>query len=205
MLKNYAVRWTTTPDENIRCYDEYTDAHRAHITILKDTLYQHTKLTLKYITYDMQVAEDTFYAKEHPGVMVICPDSDGHPYLYGRVLDIFHMEVANDADNALFFNSRSIRLDMVWVHWYECNQRNGPSSFNSLRYPSISLCPDDKSDSYGLIHPDDIVRRVHLIQDFNSIDNPEDYRMAQVNMYVLPDRFPSLFHTNHNHSKPSRP
>jgi len=184
MLRNYAVRWTTIPDQTIKSYDEYTDNDRGHIRILKDTLYRHAKLTIQYVTYDTQVAEDTLYAKEHPGIMVICPDSDGHPYLYGRILDIFHMEVENDGGNALFVDNGRIRVDMVWVHWYECNQRKGPSSFNSLRYPSISLCPDSEPESYGLIHPDEIVRRVHLIQDFDCIEDPDDYRKAQVNMYV---------------------
>ena len=184
MLKSYAVRWTTHPDRDITSYDEYTNAHRSHVTIIKDALYRHAKLSIRYTTYDMQTSEDTMYPKNNPGVMVASPEH-GQPYLFARVLDVFHTEVTSDADNAMFPHNQRIRLEMVWVHWYQPIQQQGPLGFNCLQYPSISLCPSNRPDSYGLVHPDDIVRSVHLIPDFDSVPTPDDYRKVQVNMYVL--------------------
>ena len=181
MLKNYAVRWTTIPNPAIMSYDDYTDEDRSHVTIVKNMLYRHKKLNIRYITYDMQEGEDRIYPKDHPGIMVLSPDR-GHPYLYARVLDLFHIEVRNDAEDSRFGKDEKVHLEMVWVHWYKYDQQQEPSGFHSLRYPTISLCEDSYPDSYGLVHPDEIVRCVHLIPDFVSASAVDSYKRVQVNM-----------------------
>ena len=185
MLKNYAVRWTTRPDPDITCYDDYTDEHRSHITIVNDALYRHAKLNIKYTAYDMQEEEDIIYPKNHSGIMALSSDNDNpHPYIYARVLDLFHVEVTNNASNAIrYASSKAVRLEMVWVQWYDYDEQI-PSGFNHLRYPSITLCPDSNPASYGLLHPEDILRYAHLIPDSNLGLAPDDYRRVQVNMWV---------------------
>jgi hypothetical protein len=184
MLLSYAVRWTTKPNEKIDSYEDYTDEDRDHIIIRRNTLYRHKKLNIKYHTYDMQEDEDIIYTKNHPGIMVHSPDA-GHPYLYGRVLDLFHIEVKNNGPNALLPDSDAGRLDMVWVHWYDLDQPHEPSGFRSLRYPSISLCKNTDPYAHGLVHPDEIVRRVHLIPNFKMlVPGMKEYERVQVDMYV---------------------
>jgi len=115
----------------------------------------------------MQGDEDRIYTKHHPNIMVLS-DDDEHPYSYGHVLDLFHIGVMNNGPNSILTDgTRVATLEMVWVHWYTLSKPQGPSGFHSLRYPSVSLCDSNDSDAFGLIHPDDIVRCVHIIRDFN--------------------------------------
>jgi hypothetical protein len=148
-------------------------------------LYRHKKLNIKYDTYDMQEDEDIMYRRNNPGIMVFSPDDD-HPYLYGCVLEFFHIEVINDGPNSMNKGKGIVgRLDMVWVHWYEQDQEQGPWGFGSLRYPSLSLCKNTDASSYSLVHPDEIVRRAHLIPNFKRLEpGMKEHERVQVDMYV---------------------
>lgn len=182
LLRRYAVRWTTKPNQDVESYGDYTNDNLSYVTIVRNMLYRHKKLNIKYHTYDMQDAEDIIYTKNHPGIMVFSSDTE-HPYLYGRVLDLFHIDVANNGPNTLFSDGSAGRLDMVWVHWYELDQHQEPSGFSSLRYPSISLCKNTDAFAHGLVHPDEIVRRVHLIPNFKLLaPGMEEYEKVQVDM-----------------------
>jgi hypothetical protein len=171
------------PNDSITSYDQYSDEQRGHINILRDTLYRHKKLNIRYPTYDMQEDEDAIYLKNHPSIMVLNSDHD-HPYLYARVLDLFHIDVVNSRYNSIFGTS-PVRVEMVWVHWYELDAQSKHSGFESLRYPCLSLCKNVDGDAYGLVHPDEIVRRVHLIPNFDALEpGMEDHERVQVNMLV---------------------
>ena len=132
--------------------------------------------------------------------MVLSNDNE-HPYLYGRVLDFFHVNVKNDGPNTLLPpDNNTAMLQMAWVRWFKLDTPPGPSGFSSLRYPSVSFYECNEPDALGFIHPDEIVRAVHLIPAFKlgctnkylctpSKGHPEaeedDWVAFHVNMYVL--------------------
>ena len=97
---------------------------------------------------------------------MVLSDDEEHPYLYGRVIDIFHINVRNSGPCTLLADGSDATLPMVWVHWLKHDRTQGPSGFNSLRYPSVSFCNSDEPEAFGLIHPDEIIRAVHLIPRF---------------------------------------
>ena len=168
MLRNYILRWTSNLDADVTSYSCFTDDDRSHVNIQGSTLYQHKTLKLRYTTYDMQSGEDKIYRRLHPDIMVLS-DGDEHPYLYGRVLHIFHANVGNSAVNSILTGGNSTaRLEMVWVRWFRVIEPGpeGPKGFHTLRYPSVSFCKADEPDAFGLIHPDEIIRAVHLIPRF---------------------------------------
>jgi hypothetical protein len=166
-LKNYIARWTSAPDPDLTSYEHFTDDHRRHITIVSDTLYRHKTLELTYTTYDMQEDKDRIYQRRYPDVMVLSDDEE-HPYLYGRVLDLFHVDVKNDSPNSLLPNNETAMLQMAWVRWFRLDTSQGPSGFRSLRYPTVSFYDSSEPDAFGFIHPEEIVRAVHLIPRFRS-------------------------------------
>jgi hypothetical protein len=166
-LKNYVARWTTTPDPNITSYEHFTDDHRQHIKIISDTLYRHKTLELKYTTYDMQEDKDRIYQRLYPDVMVLSDDEE-HPYLYGRVLDLFHVNITNSGPNSLLPNGEDAVLQMAWVRWFRLDTSEGLSGFHSLRYPMVSFYESSEPDAFGFIHPDEIIRAAHLIPRFRS-------------------------------------
>jgi len=199
-LKNYILRWTSAPDPEITSYDHSTDEHQHHVKIVSGTLYRHKTLQLSYTTYDMQEDQDRIYQHRYPDVMVLSDDEE-HPYLYGRVLDFFHAIAKNDSPSTLLSaDNDTAVLQMAWVRWFKLNRPEGPSGFCSLRYPSVSFYEGHELDAFGFIHPDEIIRAVHLIPAFKlgrtkeylgtpSMGRPEakdgDWRAFHVNMYVL--------------------
>lgn len=184
MLYSFLVRWSSMPDLTITSYNQYSDDDRSHINILYNRLHRHKKLNVRYTTYDMQEDEDVIYLKKCPNIMVLNSEHD-HPYLYARVLDLFHVDVINTRRDSIF-GTDPTRVEVVRVHWYELDEEQQSCGFKSLRYPSLSLCKNVDGDAYGLIHPDEIVRRVHLIPNFKALEpGMEDHERVQVNMFVL--------------------
>ena len=206
-LKNYLLRWTSMPNPNVTSYEHFTEEDRGHITVIPNTLYHHKTLQLKYTTYDMMEGQDKIYQRRYPGVMVLSDDLE-HPYMYGRVLDLFHVNVRNDGPGSLLPSGDAPIVQMAWVRWFKLD---GPSGFNLLRYPSVSFYESHEPDAFGFIHPDEIIRAVHLIPRFRSgktreyLDDPsrarpdvedQDWKHFGVNMYV----YTPSHHTTHLHS-----
>jgi len=153
------------PDPCITSYEDFTDEHRHHARVVSDMLYRHKTLQLTYTTYDMHEDQDRVYQRQYPDVMVLSDDKE-HPYLYGRVLGFFHINAMNTGPNTLLLDNGVAVLQMAWVHWFKLDTPQGPSGFHSLCYPSVSFCESTEPDAFGLIHPDEILRAVHLIPAF---------------------------------------
>ena len=164
-LKNYIARWTSVPNPDITSYEHFTEEHRSYIKIVSNTLYRHKTLELRYTTYDMRGGKDKMYQRHHPDVMVLS-DGEDHPYLYGRILDLFHVEVINNGPNSLLGEDTPAMLQMAWIRWFKLDTSRGESGFHSLQYPTISFYKGDEPDAFGFIHPDEIIRAVHLIPSF---------------------------------------
>ena len=154
------------PDDSITSYEDFTDGHRAHIEILSDTLYRHKTLELSYTTYDMQQDKDTIYQRLHPDVMILSDDEE-HPYLYGRILDLFHVDVRNNGPGSMLEVDAVVTVPLAWVHWFMLDTLDHcRSGFTHLRYPSVSFYDCGHPDTFGFIHPDEIIRVVQLIPRF---------------------------------------
>ena len=134
---------------------------------MSNTLYRHKTLELTYTTYDMQEGKDKLYQRKFPDIMVLSDDQE-HPYLYGRVLDLFHIEVMNDGVNSLLPMGEIVTLPMAWVRWFRLDTSLGPCGFQSLRYPTVSFHEGHEPDAFGFIHPDEVIRSAHLIPHFRS-------------------------------------
>jgi hypothetical protein len=167
-LRNYVLRWTSVANPNITSYDHFTDEDRRHITIVSDAIYQHKTLHLRYTAYDMLEDQDKIYQRRYPDIMVLS-DDDEHPYMYARILDLFHVNATNTGPNSILPPDDSgAMVQMAWVRWFKLDRRPGPSGFHSLRYPSVSFYESCSPDAFGFIHPDEIIRAVHLIPSFKS-------------------------------------
>ena len=57
-------------------------------------------------------------------------------------------------------------LQMAWVCWFKLDRSQGPSGFHSLWYPSVSFGESKGPEAFGFVHPDEIVRAIHLIPRF---------------------------------------
>ena len=166
-LRNYALRWTSNLSmlPGVESYEHFTDADREHINIMSNTLYQHKTLHLSHTGYDMQENTELIHQRRYPGIMVLSDDEE-HPYLYGQVLGLFHIKVKNSGPCTLLHNGTEALLPILWICWFKLDTAQEQPGFHSLRYPSVSYCKSDEPDAFGLIHPDEIIRPIHLIPRF---------------------------------------
>ena len=123
----------------------------------------------------------------HCNIMVLAqPDShrltDEHPFLYGRVLGVFHVNVIYNGPGAVDNNSR--RFDCLWVRWYDLgvktpcngtqkNMRPHSGAVEKQKGPShhldqLSFLPWKAEDAVGFINPADVLCGCHIIPAFSA-------------------------------------
>lgn len=120
-------------------------------------------MRINFTTYDVRREQDIIHAgTSHCDVMVLNSNSSQseHPFLYARVLGIYHANVIYpDADMADY---RPHRLEFVWVRWYE-RDHSLSAGYTSKRLDRVHFPPMIHEDSFGFLDPDDILRACHII------------------------------------------
>ncbi|KXN84188.1 hypothetical protein AN958_12892 [Leucoagaricus sp. SymC.cos] len=145
-------------------------------------IYQHKYMRINYTTYDLQQAQDSINPQTHPDIMVLAANSgddlstanDDHPYLYVRILGIFHGDV-------LWHNDTGVQRIMMHFLWLE-------------------FATDG---TFGFLDPDNVIRGCHVIPAYafkqvawlgrliayRKEDNSCDWRYHYVNIFVDRDMF----------------
>jgi hypothetical protein len=132
------------------------------VSIQHSRIYSHKVMRIRYTTYDVRRAEDVVRLQGgKTNVMACRPDFDGtgHPFIYGRVLGIYHV-------NAILACNRSRleaeRLDFLWIRWYrlEANEDFGDA-------PLLSFLDVTDDSAFGFLNPEDVVRGSHIIPRFS--------------------------------------
>lgn len=134
--------------------------------------------------------------------MVLNPDFNpngesppAHPYIYIRIIAIFHVNIGNKALLGPQSVVTPIQKDIVWVHWFSIED-SSPLDETFMRLDRLSLTNIPDTDSNGSIHPEDIVRTCHIIPAFHygrmstmippSIaSESESYEYFYVNRFVV--------------------
>ncbi|OSC98561.1 hypothetical protein PYCCODRAFT_1454293 [Trametes coccinea BRFM310] len=132
----------------------------ARLRIRHNRLYMHRRMLVNYTSYDMRREQDTISPRCHPDVMLLADPDNSHPYLYARVLGMFHVN-AYIAGHA---NEEPTLLQVLWIRWYNFDETS-PWGPESGRLPRVSFAPLD-DEPFGFIAPDQVLRGVHLIPAF---------------------------------------
>ncbi|KAJ3549639.1 hypothetical protein NMY22_g803 [Coprinellus aureogranulatus] len=142
-----------------------------HVTFKDDRIFSHKMLRMNFTTYDVRRAQDVIHI-ETPQCNVMLLNnrynsgtrSVEHPYLYGKVLGVFHADVSYvgylPGGNSPTPAYR--RIDFVWVNWY--NFIESKTEFSLDRLASF---PANWEGGLAFIDPSDIIRGVHLIPQFS--------------------------------------
>ncbi|TEB24443.1 hypothetical protein FA13DRAFT_1797302 [Coprinellus micaceus] len=142
-----------------------------HIVLQNNSIYSHKLLRINYTTYDVRRDQDVLHV-DTPQCNVMLLNSrynektwlSEHPYLYGRLLGVFH---ANVRYNGSLLNRvqqlEYLRIDFAWIHWYQFNGSDGEFSLDRVT-PSPLRC----GSALDFIDPSDIIRSVHLIPRFSA-------------------------------------
>ena len=136
---------------------EPTSADIKSVRIMHDRLYTHKTMRINYDTYDMHRDQDTINPDSHADIMMLAQADSEHPYLYARVLSIFHVET-------LLMGSKGQRVQPTWktmhvcfVRWFEVDLLNvRPCRPIPLRWATT------EEDPFGFVAPDHVLRGCHL-------------------------------------------
>ncbi|KAI9060685.1 hypothetical protein FKP32DRAFT_1668146 [Trametes sanguinea] len=146
----------SAPDRNL----EPSARELASLRIRHNRLYMHRRMLVNYTSYDMRREQDSISTRCHPDIMLLAEPGSVHPYMYARVLGMFHVS-AYIAGRA---NDEPTLLQVLWIRWYNFDETS-PWGPESGRLPRVSFAPLD-DDPFGFISPDQVLRGVHLIPAF---------------------------------------
>ncbi|TBU21594.1 hypothetical protein BD311DRAFT_678015 [Dichomitus squalens] len=135
------------------------------VRIENDKLYQHKVLRINYTTYDMRRDQDSINPRTHPDIMLLAPEGAAHPYLYARVIGIFHVEAyraGESFDGAYDTDTQTIHV--LWVRWFDLDP-HAPGGFKARRLPRLRW-PALDDDAFGFVSPDQVLRAAHLMPAF---------------------------------------
>jgi hypothetical protein len=179
---------------------EPTEVDPNHILLQRNRIYRHNIMRINYTTYDIRRGQDTINpATSHNNVMVLANDLDdgdnisNHPFIYARVLGIFHANVVLASPVITDYCPR--RVEFLWVRWYE-RLSDSPAGWATSTLDRVRFPPMVDEESFGFLDPADILRGCHIIPRFvegrRHVDekglsrcarDSRDWRMYLVNRY----------------------
>lgn len=100
-------------DDSSDPWREELNTHR----IRANRLYLHMVMHMNYRSYNIRRQDDSVNARNHHYVMMLNSPNGGHPYLYARVVSIFHVNAyfvkVPDEEPRLF--------QVLWILWLDYN------------------------------------------------------------------------------------
>ena len=132
-----------------------------------DWMYEHNILRINYTTYDVRRKQDTINpTTPHRDIMVLAENDDAsdHPYLYARVIGIFHVNVVYTGGPVVDYRPR--KLEFLWVRWFEHDTNAPLSSWAHSRLDRLHFPPMAREDAFGFLDPADVIRGCHIIPAF---------------------------------------
>ncbi|KIK32395.1 hypothetical protein CY34DRAFT_101573 [Suillus luteus UH-Slu-Lm8-n1] len=177
------------------------------VFIKADRMYRHNLMRLNYTTYDVRRAQDIINpSTSHCNVMLLgqasedTTDSDQHPYLYARVLGIYHVNVTYIGPGMINYDSQ--RIDFLWVRWYQHIDVGEGSSRHTSVLDRVFFPPMAEPDTFGFVDPNDVLRCCHVIPQFaqglrcldgrsvsHCAQDKLDWRYYYINRFVDRDMF----------------
>lgn len=138
-----------------------------------DRMYSHHLARFNYTTYDVRRAQDVINPSTcHCDIMLLANTGDTvtengthHPFLYARVLGIYHVNVVYTGEGMLDYDSR--RLYFLWVRWLDYDGHRSVG-WNDLALDSVHFPPTMNEAAFGFVDPGEVLRGCHIIPAFAS-------------------------------------
>ncbi|KIR51586.1 hypothetical protein I315_05809 [Cryptococcus gattii Ru294] len=172
--------------------DDITASQRDMISIVDDKIFWHNTLRLFHTKYNMERTYDVINPNLKPiDVMLQGPVDDNQPFLFARVMRIFHIDVYKKRKAGLVTMDDVEKhcLPVIWVRWYETDgDWRNPLDANHM----CQLKWMESLDAYGFIDPSCILQACHLIPCFKngthqSSDGLQSWKSFYLSAFVNPD------------------
>jgi len=152
--------------------DLFDEEDRQRVTIIGDKLFHHQQLQLSYTTYDMRRTTDTVRLKgPNVDVMLAAQQEDrpAHPFYYGRIFEIFHVEAFLHSKGSRVTRSPQIRtVPIVRLRWFASDLSQPLHRRRLHRITFLGGVHETHWDpaSLAFVDPSDIIRTMHAIPAF---------------------------------------
>jgi len=188
---------------------ESNSAEHNSVLFKDNRMYRHNIARFNYTTYDVRRAQDVVNPRtSRCDILLLAKPggndaNSGHPFLYARVLGIYHVNVIYVGKDALDYQPREVYF--LWVRWFEYF---GSASvrWDDLKLDSVRFPPMATEGSFGFVDPGDVLRGCHIIPAFRRgrvhsdgiglsgiAKDGHDWSRYCVMRYVILSWSPSLF------------
>lgn len=131
----------------------------------------------------------------------------GHPYLYGRVVGIYHVNIIYNGPGMKGYEA--MRFDFLYVRWFQLD-KSGQSNCarKPLRLDRLSFPPMAGRASLGFLDPSLVLRSCHLIPAYSfgkaradgigiskMLKDAKDWKYYYVNRLVIFPPYSLLFYS----------
>jgi hypothetical protein len=140
---------------------------RDSVLFKNDCMYSHHLARFNYTTYDVRRGQDVVNpGTDHRDIMLLGDmDTQYHPFLYARVLGIYHVNVIYIGEGMLDYKAR--RVEFLWVRWFE-HIGSRSSGWDNFKLDSVRFPPMATEGAFGFVDPRDVLRGCHIIPAFAS-------------------------------------
>ncbi|KAG5637871.1 hypothetical protein H0H81_002834 [Sphagnurus paluster] len=148
--------------------NEFSEKERTKIHIVNDQFYRHKVMRVNYTGYDIRRGQDSINSRNHADIMTLAPegethDNGDHPFWYGRVIGIFHVDFIHDIPGT---RQIPISKQVLWMRWFQYD-KSYRAGFQRRRLHRIHFIPSHDPSAFGFLDPDEVVRGSHLIPAFH--------------------------------------
>lgn len=134
-------------------------------------------MRIRYTTYDVRRKEDIINPRtSHRDILVLANNEDAsdHPFLYARVIGIFHANVIYTGSVDGVINYRQNKLHFLWVRWFELDPKAVQGGWGSSMLDKVAFPPVEGDNAFNFLDPADVLRGCHIIPSFRSMQQYPD-------------------------------
>ncbi|KAK1216806.1 hypothetical protein PQX77_020558 [Marasmius sp. AFHP31] len=188
------------------------DTELYRLSLVSDRFYRHRRFRLHYTSYDCRRKQETIGYRRRPHIMTLADTPvDSHPYLYGRVLGIYHADIFYLAQHPRQQKARK-RMDFLFVRWFVFDETYA-WGWKAKRLPRLYFPDANDPGAFDFVDPARVIRASHIIPafEYNTTDEllrsdsmarlyeeydegkyvleDQDYRYYYVNLFPDTDMF----------------
>ena len=172
-----------------------------NVFLKSDRIYKHNTLRINHTTYDVRRSQDVINPRtSRRDIMLLADNSghdshdDNHPFLYARVLGIYHVNVIYTGTKIVDYASR--RLDFLWVRWFSYDKPQ-MMCWKQCKLDSVFFPPMASEGAFGFVDPSEVLRASYIVPRFKTgrvhsdlvslsrcANDSHDWKRYYVNRYI---------------------
>ncbi|KAJ8085123.1 hypothetical protein PM082_003907 [Marasmius tenuissimus] len=144
--------------------DLVSDSELYQLSFVGGRFYRHQRFRLYYTSYDCRRKKESIGFRRRPHIMMLTGDpSDPHPYLYARVIGIYHANVLYLGEDPTYRRTR--RMEFLFVRWLQFDESH-QWGWKAKRLPRVHFLNAEDPEAFGFVDPAQVIRASHMIPAF---------------------------------------